>query len=149
LEITNPANGATLGFDSGGTAALSGTASADTGAIDVFYTKSDATSAQKWIECSDTQTPIPQQPTGSTIKWNLNCNTASGDASKVTAVAVVPYSQNQNPGPPPTPLEGAGDAHRVTPFVVAPNSVVISPASVSQSTNDCQLFTAQILDSTG
>src|SRR2546423_15699215 len=93
--------------------------------------------------------PRPHQPRCSTTRWPLTCNAPSGDASKVTAVAVVPYSQSPNPGPTPVPQLGAGDAHRVVPFVIAPNSVVISPASVSQSTNDCQLFPAQILDSSG
>src|SRR5437773_1466226 len=61
-EITNPVNGGALGFDSGGTATLSGTASGDTQFIDPYYTTSPPNTAQSWTECSNTGNFVPIQP---------------------------------------------------------------------------------------
>jgi hypothetical protein len=140
-EITNPADGGTLGFVNG-TATMHGTASGDVDEIDGFYTKSGPTGVQTWVSCGSSN--ISPNPAG-TSEWDVDCGLASGDQpAQVQAVAVVPISDI-----PILRTQGAGDAHRVSTTALQPNSVVISPAGPAQTTSHCQVFTLQVLDNNG
>jgi hypothetical protein len=150
-EMTSPADGGSLSFDTNNRATLSGTASADTTSIDAFYTVSPPTTTQTWKECARGGQPQPVAPSGSTTTFSLTCTLKSGDdATQVQAVAVLPINNNPPPTfPPQQQQKGAGDAHRVAGASAIGNSVVISPASPAQSIGDCQLFTLQVFNSSG
>ena len=140
-RITTPADGANLDFStSNGSATLSGTASAGVDRVNAFYSTDNATTGPTWTSCGSVT--LVANPTA-TSSWSITCALASGtNPSSVTQVAVVAASNG-------TVTTGSGDAVRVTGAGVGPNSLVITPSTVSQSSGHCQLFTAELLDNAG
>jgi len=150
-EVTVPTEGGQLGF-SGGTAAISGTASSDVSSVDAFYTTSAPGTDPTWTSCGNTSgfTTGP----GDGQSFSVGCTLSGGDAaSNVTAVAVAPSS-----GVSFIPFlhtQGAGDAQRVIQQRIvrapslAPTHLTLLPKGVHRAIETQQTFTAHVVNGAG
>lgn len=143
VSITSPAQGGNFGFFTTTTPAqtsglVSGTASAGTTRVDVFYSTSPAGTAPNWTNCGNDQALTTN--TDGTKSFQANCTLTGGDtAADVTAIAAIP---NQG-------VNGSGDAVRVTGYAQNLQSFTISPPSDTQTVGFCNTYSVQLRDQNG
>ena len=146
IEITYPANAASLGFykppGKPANFLIDGIASEGTQQARAFYTTSDPGSVPGWTSCGHGRV-------GAERRVRVRCTLDEGvSGSQVTAVALV---ANETP-PPATPSavgDATGDAHRVSPYAQIPQSVELTPTAVPAEVSSCQVFVATALDQAG
>jgi hypothetical protein len=156
VAITSPVNGGALGFfgtDCDATptncaAQLSGTSSANlasNGEVDAFFSSSGVGNPT-WTACGEATVT----PGTTTNTWTVSCSIAgSGVApSAITAVSVIADNGDNDTYNATT---DSGDASRVSGYAQssAGSSVIITPASDTQSVGFCNTYTLTVNDSLG
>ncbi|HEY7875413.1 MAG TPA: calcium-binding protein [Actinomycetota bacterium] len=158
VELTQPANGSSVGFVQGATE-LRGIASAGAEGVELFYSKvaaKDTPVGADWIACGYRAL----DGSGTAVQpWTASCALKGSDQpAQVTAVAALTAdcgigqdgcdaSSTAPTRQLPTFKKDSGDAHRVYGFEALP-LVTISPAENEAKVGECIPFDLDIADAT-
>ncbi len=161
--ITKPVNGSQASF-SGKVTQVEGTTSAETDAIELYYTKvaaKDTPTTAQWIKCAlldlDGLSTSPQT-------FNTPCTLVGADQpSQVRGIAVVAFDcvaepdcdaspttspQPPAPAPPRQARAASGDAVRIFGYEAVP-VLTLEPVELQAPAGECKKFTLSVGDQTG
>lgn len=153
VEIVYPTHGGTFGLfrptNGGAIGVIDVEWSADTDAVEAFYTVSPPDADPEWKSCG-TQESTSAPTSARSAQDGVRCTLADGDLPEnVTGVAAVAKDNETYPGENPgASQDNSGDAHRVVGYSQVPGIVTVTGQSLPASrVNDCSdLLTAQVLD---